>query len=127
MAKRIETIAAQGDVLIIRTDAIPSNAHLVPRENGIIIVTHSETGHHHVIERPHGVDMYQDPEDPLQSWLNVHDHGCPRDSTTGLPDIVALVHKRSYDTHETLELSPGKYLVRRQREHTPEGWQRVQD
>lgn len=119
MAKRIETIAAQGDVMIIRVDDIPSHAAPVAREGGALIVTHSETGHHHVIERPR-VDMYADESDPLHAWLEVH-------GEVGLPDIAELVHKRSFDTHETLELPPGKYSVRRQREFTPEGWQRVQD
>ena len=38
-----------------------------------------------------------------------------------------LRHLRSFDTHESILFRPGTYHVRRQREHTPEGWRRVED
>jgi hypothetical protein len=34
---------------------------------------------------------------------------------------------RSFDTHETLNIPPGIYEVRRQREYVPEGWRKAQD
>lgn len=109
---------AQGDILIIPTEQIPDRAQKLDRK-GRLIVTHSETGHHHVIDRPK-VDMYQDPEDPLVAWLEVH-------GEESLPQIAELVHERPHDTHETIGLPPGKYEVRRQREYTPEGWRQVMD
>jgi hypothetical protein len=117
--KQIKHMAAQGDVMIIRVGEIPEGLNEVPRVNGKLIVTHSETGHHHTIERP-GVRMYQDPTDPLSAWLEVH-------GEENLPNLADLIHERSYDTHETISIPPGKYKIRRQREHTPEGWQQVQD
>lgn len=113
------TRPAQGDILIFPIDEIPKRASRVARENGRLIVTHSETGHHHVIDRPK-VDMHQDPEDPLVAWLEVH-------GEESLPQIAELVHERPHDTHETIGLPPGKYEVRRQREYTPEGWRQVMD
>lgn len=119
MSKRIDRIGAQGDVMLLRVDEIPKGLRRVKRVGGRLIVTHSETGHHHVIERKR-VTMYEDPQDPLVAWLEVHD-------LEDLPQAAELVHERPYDTHETIELPPGKYQVRRQREYTPEGWRQVQD
>jgi len=120
MSKRIESHGAQGDVMIIRVDQIPTNGlREVKREGGKLIVTHSETGHHHVIERPK-VTMWQDESDPLVAWLEVH-------GEEALPNVAELVHERSFDTHETIEIPVGKYQVRRQREYTLEGWRQVQD
>jgi len=116
--RSIKNYAAQGDILIVRCEAIPDAALLVPRDSGRIIVTHSETGHHHVIERPR-VDMYQDA-DPLVAWLEVH-------GDESLPEIAELVHCRPHDTHETIGLSPGRYQIRRQREYVPEGYRQVMD
>ena len=38
-----------------------------------------------------------------------------------------LEHHRSIDTHEALEIKPGIYEIRRQREYTPQGFRRVAD
>lgn len=112
-------IVAQGDILILPTHEIPGRAAAVPREGGRLIVTHSETGHHHVIDRPR-VDMWADPSDPLVAWLEVH-------GEESLPQVAELVHERPHDTHETIGLPPGIYEVRRQREYTPAGWRQVMD
>lgn len=120
MSKRIERHGAQGDVMIIRVDTIPTtDLREVPREHGKLIVTHSETGHHHTIERPH-VQMWQSETDPLVAWLEVHD-------AEELPQLAEIVHERSFDTHETIEIPPGKYQIRRQREYVPNGWRKVHD
>lgn len=120
MSKKFNKYAAQGDVLIVRVESIPEGVALCPRDkNNAIIVTHSETGHHHVIERKR-VSMYQDPKDPLTAWLEVH-------GEEGLPNVAELIHKRSHHTHETLEIPTGKYMIRRQRQYTPKGWERVVD
>ena len=107
---------AQGDVLLIPVASMPDAKHsAVVAEKGALIVTHSETGHHHVVmERP-GVAMFQDTMDLFRSWLVIE--GEPAD----------LEHLRSFDTHETLRLEPGVYEVRRQQEYTPEGWRRAAD
>lgn len=100
----------QGDIMLTRVAKLPADAK--PQKGNI--VAHSETGHHHVAERakvftvPDGETLY------LQA----------------LGKSVDVVHKRNYDTHETLRLQgePGQvWKIRRQREHTPEGWRRVAD
>lgn len=111
--KTFENICAQGDVLIRKVDAIPATAKRVPAEGGHVIVTHSETGHHHVMEAKK-VDMYCDAENPLLAWIKVN-------------RPAKLEHLRPHDTHEAIRFAPGVYEVRRQREYVAEGFRRVAD
>jgi hypothetical protein len=117
--KTFRTQAAQGDLLIRRIPALPTNG-LKPlaTEGGNFIVAHSETGHHHVIAQRPNVQVFVS-EDPMVSYLQVIE---ATDATEAL-----LEHLRSYDTHETLQIPPGIYELRRQREYTPEGYRKVQD
>ena len=113
--KTFQNVAAQGDMILRRIDAIPANAVPARAESGAFVLAHSETGHNHVVmERP-GVTLLNDPADQFRAYLNVE----------GEP--VELQHLRSYDTHESLLIPPGSYEVRRQREYTPEGFRRAQD
>lgn len=114
MIKTFKTCAAQGDLLIRKIDALPSGVTELPAEAGLHILAHSETGHHHaVLDRP-DVKHYA-AMDKLRSFLVVTD------------DPVDLEHHRHHDTHEPIRIAPGIYELRRQREHTPEGFRRVQD
>lgn len=107
---------AQGDVMLIPVAALPSAGHTpVVTEKGAFIVTHSETGHHHVVMDRPGVSMFQDTMDLFRSWLVIEGDPAP------------LEHLRPTDTHETVMLEPGVYEVRRQREYSPAGWQRAAD
>lgn len=118
--KTFAAICAQGDVLIRKIDALPAGLTEVPPVDGRIVVTHSETGHHHTmtLDRPKGrakpaVRMYQG-SNPLIAWLEVN-------------RPTALEHLRPHDTHAPIQFAPGIYEVRRQREHAPEGWRKVID
>ena len=106
--------AAQGDILITRVQKLPKDVVKAKPCNGKFIVAHSETGHHHsVAER--GV-QYFTTKNPMVAYLSV------------INDVEAkLEHERSFDTHEPLLLKGGTYEIRRQREHTPQGWRRVED
>jgi hypothetical protein len=116
--KTFQNCAAQGDLLLRRIDKLPAGLVQAKAQNGEYILAFSETHHHHsVAERPN-VRMY-DSEDPFVSYLEVIE---ATDATECL-----LEHLRSYDTHETIRVPPGIFEVRRQREHTPEGWRRAQD
>lgn len=117
--KTFSKIAAQGDVLFRQVVAVPADAVPAPSEHSEIIVTHSETGHHHVmvLDRDNGepsVEMFSDKNNPLLAWIKVN-----------RPTV--LEHRRPHDTHEPIMFGPGVYEVRRQREHSPEGWRRVAD
>lgn len=111
--------AAQGDVCFVRRDRLPEGLQHVSAVDGRIVVTHSETGHDHVMEldaedEAPAVRMYADRENPLIAWLEVN-------------RPTALEHCREFDTHEPILFNPGVYEVRRQREYTPEGFRRVVD
>jgi phosphoribosyl 1,2-cyclic phosphodiesterase len=110
--------AAQGDVLIRRVDILPLNISRLPPENGVYVVAHSETGHHHVIDATDNVLWYSG-DDSMVTYLEVVE-------ATDQAECL-LQHLRSYDTHEALIIPPGIYELRRQREHAPEGWRKVQD
>lgn len=111
--KTFKTVAAQGDVYFRRIDKLPENAVKVNPENGRYIVTHSETGHHHVMEAE-GVTMYSLPNDIMNCLLVVE-------------KPTPLTHLRDFDTHEPIMFDEGVYHVRRQREYTAEGFRKAQD
>jgi hypothetical protein len=117
--KTFNKVCAQGDIYITRLPddfKLPTDAVEQLPENGKLIITHSETGHHHVmdiLEKPK-VKMYTLPDSIMDCLLIVN-------------DTVALEHLRAYDTHESIEFKPGNYKVRRQREYTPEGFRKVED
>jgi hypothetical protein len=112
--KTFKTVCAQGDIYIMRVNMnVPKNAVEVLPENNHLIVTHSETGHHHVMEKSKA-KMYTLPDSILNCLLVVN-------------DPVALEHLRNYDTHEPIMFESGSYLIRRQREYTAEGFRKVQD
>ena len=111
--KIFNNTCAQGDIYIRRVDKLPANAVETKPENGIVVVTHSETGHHHVMEADI-VKMYTLPDSIMDCLLVVE-------------KPTALVHLRSYDTHEPIMFNEGTYHVRRQREYVPEGFRRVED
>lgn len=111
--KTFKNVCAQGDIYIRRIEDLPKNVVEVSPENGKYIVTHSETGHHHVMEAKK-TRMYTLPDSIMDCFLVVN-------------DPVALEHLRSYDTHEPILFDKGTYHVRRQREYMPQGFRRVED
>jgi hypothetical protein len=120
--KEVTRSAAQGDAMFRKVQGVPQGFIKRPRK-GDLVVSHSESGHHHVI-RNQGVNQYEfenqaDPAKSLICYLVMGDDA-----------YMDVEHLRDYDTHETLRLrgNPGDvWEVRRQREHTPEGWRRVMD
>lgn len=120
-AIKVRQQAAQGDILIRRVKAIPKTAKQVEPTAGKHIVAHSETGHHHFIDAATRVQRFEEPGNPLLGYLR-------------LEGPATLVHGRDFDTHQSLALGggarpsrPAFFEIRRQREYTPAGWQRVQD
>lgn len=110
----IQSQAAQGDVLFLRVESIPETAQKVERE-GDIVLAHSETGHNHSIHSDTDAYLFREPQDPLVCYLRVES------------DFADVVHHRPFDTHETIRLPKGIWQICRQREHTPNGWRRVED
>lgn len=111
--KTFNNVCAQGDIYIRKIDQLPENAVEVSPENGVYIVTHSETGHHHVMEATKAT-MFSLPDSVMDCLLVVN-------------EPTTLNHLRDFDTHEPILFDKGTYQVRRQREYTPEGFRRVED
>ena len=103
-ALEFDRIAAQGELTITRLAKLPKNAgSVVEPENGKLIVGHSETGHHHVVDadcatltRVDEFTAYLDVRKPTQ-----------------------IDHLRSFDTHPSIALQPGMYEFRTGREFDP--------
>ena len=99
---------AQGELYFMRILELPTGLERVEQEDGFLIIGHSETGHHHVMEATH-TEMYRLPEELYECFLKVDEE-------------TILQHLRSYDTHEDIQFTPGFYRVIRGREHVAEGW-----
>jgi hypothetical protein len=104
----------QGDVYLIPIMAVPADAVPVVAVDGHYIITHSETGHHHVIaERP---DVRQfSGMDILRGYLEIGD------------EPAELVHLREHHTHAAQVVTPGAWLIQTQGAYTPQGWERARD
>ena len=110
--KNVKQAAFQGELFFIKVDSLPEDA----KEAEGNIVGHSETGHHHVATGAN-VSRYT-TSDPLTDYI--------------VGKSIQIEHLREFDTHETLNLlndGEGEVIwkIRRQREHTPDGWRRVED
>lgn len=113
--KMIKKCGAQGDLMFRRIAAVPKSAREVvaPSDDGIV-VGHSETGHHHVVQNISAAQFFRENAASLIGYLETS-------------EPVDVVHMRSWDTHETLRLPAGTWEVRQQREWSPEGWRKVVD
>lgn len=103
----------QGDVLVIRDDEIAKGDE-VQAEQGRVILAHGEaTGHAHALVAP-----------PKQTTR-------PRLYLVPNSDDRALVVKRTtslaHEEHSHIELSPGAYRVRRQKEYSAREIRNVAD
>jgi hypothetical protein len=106
---------AQGDLLIIPIATIPANAKPATSEGAHYIVAHSETGHHHVIEKARA-EIYEAADDAFVAYIRT------------LGDGAEIEHKRDFHTHETINLPPNStFEIRRQREYVPQGFRPAQD
>ena len=109
--KENSRVVFQGDIALIKVESLPAKNKVENTD----IVAHSETGHHHVATN---CDVFSIPGDPLSLFIKAKG------------DHIDIVHKRPYDTHETLRFytNPGDtFKIRRQREWSPEGWRKVED
>lgn len=114
--KTFNRVAAQGELRFTRLPddyALPSAAVRVDPVDGRVIVGHSETGHHHVMDA-NCTTLYRLPDSVLDCLLIVE-----------RPD--ELKHLRESDRHESIRFEPGRYRVTTGREYTPEGWRRTAD
>lgn len=108
----------QGDVLIERVAQFPKT--IVPRavpeaEQGRVILAYGEvTGHAHEIESPKLATMWE-VKDALRSL--------GPDYALEVAEETAVIHQE----HGRIPLPAGKFIVRRQREYSPEALRNVAD
>jgi hypothetical protein len=97
----------QGDVLIEQVVRIPKDA-VRQKPKGRIILAHGEaTGHHHSVDMD-AADWWKQPDGA--QFLQVE-------------EAAAVEHQE----HSRIDLPPGNYRVRRQREYSPEAIRNVAD
>lgn len=105
----MEIIGAQGEVRVYKIDAIPAGLDPARERDaaGAYIISHSESGHHHVI----GGDV-----DVMERT---------RDVPAGMRIIYAIVRNPSSlrqsaaTPHKSIPLAPGLYELRVAREYDP--------
>jgi hypothetical protein len=103
----------QGDVLLMRVEAVPRDTHLCARdERGRLVLARGEaTGHAHSIDSAMA-ELFEDPDGAL--YLRVQ---------AGTTQPVQLVHEE----HAAIRLPAGSYRVVRQVEYHPEALRPVCD
>lgn len=107
--KSFEKVAAQGEITIIRINNADHGKRAgkpLALEGGKMIIGHSETGHHHVLERSAGATVTVLDRAP-EGMRILH---------AILSEPNKLIHERCHDTHETIALPPGEYEFRIARE-----------
>ena len=112
--------ACQGDVTLTKVAELPAGVRkATPGPNGYV-VTHSESGHHHVIADVAGIEFF-DTADPFVCYLQVSQGAFDGQSSV-------LRHLKGGDyAHEPHLYTPGVWEVKRQQERAGESWVRAQD
>ena len=106
-------IIRQGDVLLVPVEETPADVVPVAVEDGRLILARGEaTGHHHSIAFADRVALFREDGSGGGLFLSV----------TG-PAPVVLEHQE----HHALQIPPGNFEVRRQKEYAPEQIRRVED
>lgn len=113
----------QGDVLIEQVDSLPAKGKKRPPENGRIILAHGEvTGHAHEIADPQLASL-SEIETALRLLGDLE--GAEKMTQAGL--VIRGDSSVVHQEHATIPLARGKYVVRRQREYSPEAIRNVAD
>lgn len=108
----------QGDVLVVRADAAHAGAE-IPRDAGRVVLAYGElTGHTHAITTK-AVHLHRPEREATQQELIVLAERVLRIGRGG----AALEHEE----HATIRLPAGTYIVRQQREYSPQALRSVAD
>lgn len=103
-----EKMIRHGELLIMPLDELPKDVQEVATAKSHII-GHSETGHHHL--------AVADTLDALTLYKPIGADSADLYLKVTAPARVE--HKKSFDKHQTLDLSEGVYLVRPKNEYDP--------
>lgn len=122
---------AQGEVLIWMKKYAPKsvlegvaalkNMKEMKLEKGQLILGHSESGHHHVLEPVNKKSTI------LKAALALIDAANDTFVELKLNEPCQIVHLRQFDTHGGFILPPGEYIRGIREEQSVEGWVRVAD
>ena len=114
--KSFHTQARQGDVFIERVDSLPEDLVPVEREGGRVVLAHGEvTGHMHAIIEKHVVQFRaRDVERDVSGDFRLRAGGGLSLTFMKVEDEPCVL---THDEHESIEIKPGLYRVRRQREY----------
>jgi hypothetical protein len=119
---------AQGEVLLwmrkyapeaVLNDVTATEFKVYEPEDSKVILGHSETGHHHVLEAIEGNVL-----DAADIRVGVANDNY---MTLEIKKPCRLVHMRQVDNHEGFLIPPGDYIRRIREENTVDGWVRVAD
>jgi len=121
---------AQGEVLIWMKKYAPASVlkaldglkfKEMALEHGQMILGHSETGHHHVLEAVRPNIAISKAAQALIDEVN--------DSFVEIKmfEECQLIHQRGHDTHQGFIFPAGDYIRGIREEQSPEGWRRVAD
>jgi len=108
----------QGDVIIIRKDDLTHTQDVLPTpvDGRTVLLEGEATGHHHSIDARLGTLYRLQPDD------------MPSPGSIGALVITEEGARLEHQEHDTIDLPPGTYEVRRQREFSSaEGFRFVQD
>ena len=100
-------IGAQGEITIIKIDSLPENATFEKAEriHGGSIVSHSESGNHHLLEHADVLERTDTPSGMRMLYAVLES-----------PDKL---YQDSAHPHEHYDLDPGVYEFRCAREYNP--------
>lgn len=109
--KTFKLVAAQGEVNIRRIDAanVPAGLTNVAPEKGLLIVGHSESGHHHGFRAAAGVAVMERTTD-VPAGMKIL-YAILENPTALIQDAAA--------PHEPMMLDAGAYEIRIAREYDP--------
>ncbi len=122
---------AQGEVLIWMKKYAPKaiveglaklkNLQEMPLDKGRLILGHSETGHHHVLEPVNKKTSIS------KAALALIDSANNTFVELKLNQECEIIHLRDHDTHAPVALPPGDYIRGIREEQSVKGWVRVAD
>lgn len=107
--KTFNLVAAQGEITIRRIVGTGGAGRPLKLEAGKLVIGHSETGHHHILEHSRGVSVTVLERAP-EGMRILH---------AIIDEPNKLIHERGHDTHEAIELPAGEYEFRIAREFDP--------
>ena len=107
--KTFKLVAAQGEVNIRRIETLPDNLTPVAPEKGLLVVGHSESGHHHGFRDEPGVTVMERTKD-VPEGMKIF-YAILENPTALIQDAAA--------PHEDIAFDPGIYEVRISREFDP--------